>query len=1006
MNLARLVYPGPRVAGTVDNPSEEDLEGFRLQHSLKINDTVPFSMYKSTRTGLTVCIADVEDAFVNCHFAFATEVLNDDGLPEAVAQLVFMGSEEYPYVNLLNRWSHKCFSLDPETHTFQDYTCYSMKTTEAAYIINIHHLTKYGDNGGTFYFDTRTKELDGEHVTYTELMKAMYPENCGYSSIVQGTSHYISEYLVLEDIRKYHKEYYRPENLTVLIVGQVNHIEIFQILKSLEEKIISRGERGEFKRPWQTPVKPLTKSIDVEFQYPCYLCTGAYVRIAWQGPSIVNKLSDYLGFCLISQYLADTSVGALQREFIKEHISYEYYLHEFSTSALSLMFPNVPGSKVPLIKESVIKVLKHTSDIGIQLKEMKTVIRRYIIKILSDLENNLHNTIAIGLFKHMLYGKTNKDLDYRLNLIRYAKKLENESKIYWTNLFKKYFVDTPMVVVRGTPSREMLKIFSEEERKRKFERILEFGMLGLARNDILISHAMSENSHIPDEVLESISEPGTDSIDFHHIKSYSTETLEQHSELDVTQLPLFTYLDHADTNFVHIFVVMDTTSITKGYKKYIPLLLELIMESPVKRADQLIPYEEVIDELKADTAVVATHTSLCKPTGFSYRSSEVYLMLQVEYEKYEKGIKWIKELLYNTVLIVDRLKTIATKKVNDIAQLKKEGERVVDDLMKILLYNEDSNPYIFSLVQQEKFLVDILEHLNDDVGQKEIMANIESSRKALTLSTNIVLYMTANVTKLIKAVSNVYTPWKIFFSDVAAPEKTKLNVTDDWTLMPSTNHIAISNCIVGLESKTNVFFLRTHPCINDYRSPDLPALLVCLMYFDQMDGPLSLLIRHSERARDFEFFVSLHEGLLYMVINDATDLIKAYAAAKKNMENRLSGWTDIFYESAKSLAIYQLVKMKNAVSNRANESLRCCRGVPLDYCLPLIRSVSTVTKDDMTRVANQYITPLFDPELCKTVIVCHTSNVSAIEEAFKEMDHSFNTYNSFKEAYSILFKKT
>jgi len=50
----------------------------------------------------------------------------------------------------------------------------------------VHHITKYGDNGGTFYFDTRTKELDGEYVTYTELMKAMYPENCGYSSIVQG----------------------------------------------------------------------------------------------------------------------------------------------------------------------------------------------------------------------------------------------------------------------------------------------------------------------------------------------------------------------------------------------------------------------------------------------------------------------------------------------------------------------------------------------------------------------------------------------------------------------------------------------------------------------------------------------------------------------------------------------------------------------------------------------------------------------------------------------------
>lgn len=76
--------------------------------------------------------------------------------------------------------------------------------------------------------------------------------------------------------------------------------------------------------------------------------------------------------------------------------------------------------------------------------------------------------------------------------------------------------------------------------------------------------------------------------------------------------------------------------------------------------------------------------------------------------------------------------------------------------------------------------------------------------------------------------------------------------------------------------------------------------------------------------------------------------------------------------------------MKNAVGNRANESLRCCRGVPLDYCLPLIQHISAVTKDDMSRVGNQYIIPLFDPEACKTIIVCHTSQILAINEAFKE----------------------
>ncbi|KYN01438.1 Uncharacterized protein C05D11.1 [Cyphomyrmex costatus] len=1051
MNFARFVYPGvpgpriPRIAEITDvnPPTNGDNGVFRMVYSMMINNKIPLAMYKSLKTGLTICIADVSDPIVSCHFAIATEVFTDNGLPEAVSHLVLMGSEDYPYKNLLTRWSHKCYSLDAEIHTFQDYTCYSMRTSEtegffsllpvyldhilyptlseAAYIINVHHITKYGDNGGTFYFDTRTKELDGEYVTYTELMKAMYPESCGYSSIVQGTSNYISEYLVLEDIRQYHEEYYRPENLTVLIVGQVDHTKVLDMLLPLEEKIISKGDRGEFKRPWQTPIKPLTKSIDVEFQYPCYSCTGAYIRIAWQGPPIY-KMYDYFSFCLISQYLTDTTEGVLQKEFAKEQIFYEYYFHEFSTSALSLMFSNVPGSKVPLVKESVIKVLKHTTDVGIELKRMKIIIRRYIIKILNDLENNPHNTIANGLFKHMLYGKSLKDLNHRLNIIHYLKILENESKSYWYNLYKKYFVETPMVVVKGTPSHEMLKIFSGEERKRKIDRMREFGMLGLARNDILLSQAISENvflllmtifffkSHIPDEVLESIPVPDINSIVFRHIKNYSTETLEQHPELDVKLLPLFTYIENTDTMFIYMFVVMDTTSISNVCKKYIPLLLELIMESPVKRDDQLIPYKEVIDELKADTVLATTQISLHKPMAFSYKSSSVYLILTFEYEKYEKGVKWIKELLYDTVLTVDRLKEVATNKLNSIAQLKTEGERVTDDLMKIALYNEDSNPYMFSLLQQEEFLIDILQRLDNDVDQKEIMANIESSRKVLTLSENMVLYMTLNIMKLIHKVPNVYAPWKTFFSDVTVAEgktNNKVNITNDWTLLSSTNHIAISRCIVGLENETNAFFLRAHPCINDYRNPDLPALLVCLMYLDQMDGPLSLLIRHSERARDYEFFVSLHEGLLYLAINDATDLVGAYTKAKKNTENRMFGqWTDIFCESAKSLTIFQLVRMKNAIGNRANESLRCCRGLPLDYCVPLMRDIPTVTKDDMSRVTVQYITPLFDPEACKTIIVCHKSVISVINETFKGMHHSLNTYSNFKEAYLILSKKT
>lgn len=78
---------------------------------------------------------------------------------------------------------------------------------------------------------------------------------------------------------------------------------------------------------------------------------------------------------------------------------------------------------------------------------------------------------------------------------------------------------------------------------------------------------------------------------------------------------------------------MDTASITREYRKYIPLLLEVIMESPVTRDGRLIPYEEIVSELEADTIAVDTQIGFnsarfsCGPYGNS-----VHLMFQVTYQ--------------------------------------------------------------------------------------------------------------------------------------------------------------------------------------------------------------------------------------------------------------------------------------------------------------------------------------------------------------------------------------
>ena len=49
--------------------------------------------------------------------------------------------------------------------------------------------------------------------------------------------------------------------------------------------------------------------------------------------------------------------------------------------------------------------------------------------------------------------------------------------------------------------------------------------------------------------------PSTDSINFHHIKSYTTETAEQHPRFNAEKLPFYTYLDHVNTNFVYVSIL-------------------------------------------------------------------------------------------------------------------------------------------------------------------------------------------------------------------------------------------------------------------------------------------------------------------------------------------------------------------------------------------------------------------------------------------------------------------
>ena len=58
--------------------------------------------YKSKRTNLTVVLGHTESPIVNGYFCLATEAFDDDGLPHTLEHLIFRGSEDYPYKEMLD----------------------------------------------------------------------------------------------------------------------------------------------------------------------------------------------------------------------------------------------------------------------------------------------------------------------------------------------------------------------------------------------------------------------------------------------------------------------------------------------------------------------------------------------------------------------------------------------------------------------------------------------------------------------------------------------------------------------------------------------------------------------------------------------------------------------------------------------------------------------------------------------------------------------------------------
>ena len=676
---------------------------------------------------------------------------------------------------MLDLLANRCLSSGTNAWTDTDHTCYTMTTagthgflnllpiyldhvlrptlTQEGFVTEVHHVTGEGEDGGVVYCEMQGRENSGESLVHLAMLRAAYPGRCGYKSETGGIMANLRESTDNTKVRAYHSQFYRPENLGIIITGQVQAEEVFRALEAVEEAAAAEGERGPFLRPWEGEVPRLELGREVEVPYPADDEDNGMVYVAWRGPS-ASSLYQMMATMILMEYLTETSVSPLQARFVEVEnplaSSVGYSFIENRESTVYLTFQNVPVAKVAEVVPELTKALAAlvSGATAWDAARLATVVNRRILEQRSQVENSPHDAIAFMVIGDLLYGHTKEDLDIRLNGADQFRKMVDEPNSFWLKMIDSMLVKGPSVVVKGLPSKKLQEEMKVQEEARVKEQKEKLGEEGLKKKQEELDAAMEMNEReAPDEVLTSVPIPSSDSITFHKIASTTTASDHQLDNFNLKQMPVYFQLDEISTNFVYLFTVLDTESVPQQLKPYLPLLLELLLESPVVEGGVETPYEQVVAQLSEDclssSASLGVSGGRFLPGAFGQAA---VLFLQAEPGRYEAAVGWISKLLYRTRLTVDRARVLATKMENSVAEMKRKGSRVVSVMMNSMMFTKESNQQVANMIRQQKFLKELIKRL--DCSPNEVIQEMEEVRFHLTKPANMLVHMATDLALL------------------------------------------------------------------------------------------------------------------------------------------------------------------------------------------------------------------------------------------------------------------
>ncbi|CAG8543440.1 8472_t:CDS:10 [Ambispora gerdemannii] len=795
---------------------------------------------------------------------------------------------------------------------------------------------------GYFVLATEATDDDGCPHTLEQFQRIMYPPGIGYRSETGGLMECIRK-LNVDKIRQYHRDYYRPDNLCLIITGKVPHENLLQVLQPLDERIASKGALPPAKRPWvESPaIPPLEKSVEQVIEFPDEDESMGQILIGWQGPKI-NEFLDLMALEMLHKYLSDSAISVLQKEFVEiaEPLCTEISFHitNYIRVPIYVEFSNVPTESLEKLSSQIFPVLERVAKEGFDMKRMKNVIYRDRLKTLNYIEANP----AVGF---------------------------------------------AMTCIAGKPSAEFAKKLADDEKQRIEKQREELGPERLKELELLFEEAKKKNElPLPPEIIKNFPIPHVDSIPFIKVvlgrnipDPQFQNPVQEHLDKDSkVAIPYFIQYGYIQSAFIKVSIYISTAALPPDLRPYLEIYLDSFYSLPLIRPDGTrLTYEEVIKELNEDTV-----SYLCGLGAGGSFEDLLCFSIKVEANKYAKAIEFLRDLLWHTEFAVDRIKNITTKLINDIPSRKRDGYRMAATILRTIIYDPvNSNHNALNVLHQEKFLPDVIKLL--DENPEKVVQDLKKFREILTRPENFRINVVGDIFKI----ENPKSAWAEHFKNLQFTRPIEPVHLAQEVLTESGKHPGNKGYVISLPTIESTFSVHVAKGITEFNSPDLAPLIVLCELLDAMEGILWRLIRGQGLAYGNWLQVSVETGLIYFAVFKSPDAFKAFDQARQSIDDlaqKKIEFEQIDLEGAQSSVIYSIASEEKSKEQTASKLFitTVLKNLPPNHSQEFIKKVQAVKIEDLYVMLNKYLTNLFLAETSNVVLACTPTKVKDVQEGF------------------------